>query len=54
VDRNAVWALFEKTGNIGAYMLYHNMGMSGALDNREAAANADKNRRTDHSRSECR
>lgn len=54
MDRNAVWALFEKTGSIGAYMLYHDMGASGALDNQEAATHADKNRRADHSGSECR
>jgi hypothetical protein len=51
MDREALWTLFEKTGNIDAYMLYHS---SCALNNQEDAAHADKNRRSDHSGSECR
>lgn len=54
MDRDALWHLFEKTGNIGAYMLYRNMETNDALDNQGAAANADKNRRTDHTVSKCR
>jgi hypothetical protein len=54
MDRNALWTLFEKTGNIGAYMLYHDAGAADALNNREAANHADKNRRADRTGSECR
>ena len=53
MDSNALWALFEKTGNIGAYILYHDSGARSALNNQEAA-HADEDRRPDHSGSECR
>ena len=54
MDRDGLWALFEKTGNIGAYMLYQQGDLDGAVKNREEATHADQNRRPDHPGSECR
>lgn len=54
MDKNAVWNLFEKTGNINAYMLYHGINDSGCPDSREASANANQDRRADYKKSECR
>lgn len=54
MDKNAVWNLFEKTGNIQAYMLYHDINEGGYSDSREASINAIENRRTDYKKSECR
>lgn len=54
MNREALWSLFEKTGNIGAYVLYHRDGAGGAINDREAAAHASEDRRTDHQGSECR
>jgi hypothetical protein len=54
MDKNAVWALFEKTGNIDAYMLYHNIGETSHSDNREAYINASEDRRSDNTGTECR
>lgn len=54
MDKNAVWALFEKTGSIGVYTLYRNIGATDMPDDREAANYANKNRRTDYTGSECR
>lgn len=54
MDRNAVWNLFEKTGNINAYMLYHDINEGGCSDSREANLNATQDRRADYKKSECR
>jgi hypothetical protein len=54
MDRNALWALFEKTGNIGAYMLYRDNGADSASNNQGAATNADKDRRPDYTGYQCR
>lgn len=54
MNKDALWTLFEKTGNIDAYILYRNSGAMNAANLQGAAANANENRRTDHSRSECR
>ncbi len=48
MDRDAVWALFEKTGNIGAYMLYQTIGPESTATAREADTHADENRRADY------
>jgi hypothetical protein len=54
MNKDALWTLFEKTGNIDAYMLYRNSGAVNAAGSRGAVLNANKDRRADHSRSECR
>lgn len=60
MDKDAVWALFEKTGNIRAYMLYHDLNSNvnnSVTDNynREAAHfNANENRWADNTRHEYR
>ncbi len=54
MNRDAMWTLFEKTGNIDAYMIYHNLAENSASNKQEVLANAIKDRRTDHSGSECR
>lgn len=55
MNSNALWTLFEKTGNIGAYILYHDSCAANVnLGSREAAANANKDRRTDCTGPECR
>lgn len=54
MNKDALWTLFEKTGNIDAYMLYRNYGAYSAANNQGAASNANENRRSDHTRSECR
>ena len=54
MDRDGLWTLFEKTGNIGAYMLYYKENAGLAVNSREETAHADQNRRPDHPGSECR
>jgi hypothetical protein len=54
MNKDAVWTLFEKTGSIGAYMLYNDIGENNVLNNREVLIHADEDRRTDHTGSECR
>jgi hypothetical protein len=56
MNRDSVWSLFEKTGSIGAYLLYHDIGagVNNAVNNREVLIHADEDRRTDHTGSECR
>lgn len=54
MDRDALWHLFEKTGNIGAYMLYCGTETGDVLNNQGAAINADENRRADNTGLKCR
>lgn len=54
MNKDALWTLFEKTGNINAYMLYRDNSTVNVVNNRGAMSNADENRRADHTRSECR
>ena len=54
MNKENLWTLFEKTGNIEAYMMYNNISNGSKADNREASVNAIENRRTDYKRYECR
>lgn len=48
MNSNILWTLFEKTGDICAYILYHDSCVANAESvNQEAAANANQDRRTD-------
>ena len=49
MDKNAVWSLFEKTGSINAYLLYHTLEEEMQKPHRqEDDSDADENRRVDH------
>lgn len=46
MDKETAWSLFEATGNIDAYMLYHDLvGVDINRQTREDLINADQDRR---------
>ena len=55
MNQDAVWSVFEKTGNIDVYLLYnklHNDTLT--LSRQEALKDADKDRRTGNQGNERR
>lgn len=55
MDKEAIWAIFEKTGSVDAYLLYNRLQNDLVTLNREeAAVHADKDRRPHHPGDECR
>jgi hypothetical protein len=50
MDKDTAWSMFEKTGNIDMYLLYHDItGRDDKLRYQEDLLNADQNRRPDNS-----
>ena len=55
MDKDTAWSMFESTGNIEAYMLYHDLvGDDVGVMVQEDYSDADKDRRLGHSGSKRR
>jgi hypothetical protein len=49
MDKDTAWSRFEATGNIDAYMLYHDLtGENDYIQDQEDFTDADQNRRPDY------